>query len=513
MPDGYSLWEHVKYNKDKMADEKKKDKGRHAAGTYERQDAYLYGHPDGRKKRFRSPADFFPHLLWLAVDKEDNPDNCSCKLCSPDGDIAASEEVIKASKLELDNKQVKNEPKSAPISTAASRASQPSRVARPMNGRSKEQQADLDPNSRYLYRPGEIAWFANEPAWRLGVIGKRGLMNDLPRYLIQPLSNPLQHQPEEIRDEETSLRPWLAWSVPRTTSVTINDMPFEQVDWASKIKGNTDPYRMRDFVVDGSILAAQMIDASYSLFERKDSLAAPGEVHYNGMFLGGEKIWVGEPVRLRVSNGDIVVLVVHKLIEHKIQGPQGLDRSTVTFVGDKYKFVEMPTHAPWGTFESALPTFALPARMVADLHFRNEVAAKAKVNVWYEWRLLEPAARVDLADIRGRWYDCKTLLPLLRGPAGFEQDIQKGKLGDVGRLMNSRRDPNNFNYLPEQRKKNRKDTLGQSVPSDFMVSRGLNGPAAENIFPEDNKPEPPQPDVDQFMLDPDLENAGLEFFA
>lgn len=79
----------------KAADEKKNDKGKHAAGVFERQDAYLYGHPQGRKKRYRSPADFFPHVLWLATDKEGDPRNCSCKICSPDGDEDPAEATTK----------------------------------------------------------------------------------------------------------------------------------------------------------------------------------------------------------------------------------------------------------------------------------------------------------------------------------------------------------------------------------------------------------------------------------
>lgn len=76
----------MKYKTDKGAEDKKKEKGKHAAGVFERQDAYLYGHPEGRKKRYRSPADFMPHVLWLATDKEGDRRNCSCKICSPDGD-------------------------------------------------------------------------------------------------------------------------------------------------------------------------------------------------------------------------------------------------------------------------------------------------------------------------------------------------------------------------------------------------------------------------------------------
>lgn len=58
--------------------------GNHAGKGLDRQDAYLYGHPQGRKKRYRSPADFFLHLLWLGVDKEADPMNCSCEKCCPE---------------------------------------------------------------------------------------------------------------------------------------------------------------------------------------------------------------------------------------------------------------------------------------------------------------------------------------------------------------------------------------------------------------------------------------------
>lgn len=85
----------------KGADEKKIDRGKHAAGAFERQDAYLYGHPHGRKKRFRSPADFFPHVLWLATDKEGDPRNCSCKICSPDGDEEQTEVIPTRSEIVL----------------------------------------------------------------------------------------------------------------------------------------------------------------------------------------------------------------------------------------------------------------------------------------------------------------------------------------------------------------------------------------------------------------------------
>jgi len=191
------------------------------------------------------------------------------------------------------------------------------------------------------------------------------------------------------------------------------------------------------------------------------------------MFLGAEKIWVGEPVRLRVPNDDIIVLVIQKLIERTIPPAT----SIVTFVGDIYKFVSMPMQ-----YNNRLewPTPDLPARMVADLRFRNEVADNAGKKTWYEWRLLEPNGTRGLSDIKGRWYETKQLLPILKGVDQFQQELQLGTTSDAGLWMNGRGDSSR---VPGIRKKNRKDTLGKSVPDDFKVSRGLDGPPADDLFP------------------------------
>ncbi|TVY55127.1 hypothetical protein LCER1_G003358 [Lachnellula cervina] len=495
LPEGYVLWEHVKYNAKKLAEDKK-DKGKHSAGVYERQDAYLYGHPHGRKKRYRSPADFFPHMLWLYGDEE-----------------AAGEEPVKIEAA------VKKEVKLVPVASAAPKsapapAPAPSRPTYQSSlniqaTKTAEQKLDGDPSGKYLYRPGELVWFNNVVNWRLGVISKRGLQNNKPRYLIQPLSNPFQHQAYQIKDDENSIRPWLAWSVPNTTVPAIQNLTYDQVPWEQVVRGEHDGGQSRDYVVDGSILAAKVIDSSYSLFDRiEGALAGPNEIHYKGMFLGAEKIWVGEPVRLRVPGNDIVVLIIHKLIERTT--PQ--NASSVIFVGDVYKFVEMPT--PYKT-RSEWPTPALPPRMIVDLRFRNEVADVAKKGIWYEWRLLEPAARRSLGDVKGRWYETRTLLPILRGMPKFQEELSSGITTDAGAWMNGRRDKNNN---PEQRKRNRKDTLGRAVPLDFKVSRGVDGAPADDVFP-DVLPAQVAPamafaesDIDQFM-DLDQAAASHDFYG
>jgi hypothetical protein len=353
---------------------------------------------------------------------------------------------------------------------------------------SAEQKIDSEPHGKYLYRPGELVWFNKGQAWGLAIISKRQTLNNKPRYLVQPLSHPLSHPPYQIKDQEDQIRPWLAWSVPLTTNERIRNLTYEQVPWERVVHGDL---VQGDATVDGSILAAKAIDASYSLFDRVDNpLAGPGEVHYNGMFLGAEKIWVGEPVRLRVIGNDIVVLIVQKLIERTTPP----SNSHVTFVGDIYKLNTMPNQYK---NRSEWPTPDLPARMVADLRFMNEVADMAKKGVWYEWQLLEVTARRGIPDVKGRWYETQNLLPILRGREQFQQDIAKGELVDASMWMNGRGDSS---ILTGQRKKNRKDTLGRAVPADFKVSRGLDGAAADDVFPDSTQPPVlAQSDIDQFM--------------
>lgn len=356
---------------------------------------------------------------------------------------------------------------------------------------SAEQKLDSEPNGKYLYRPGELVWFNKGQAWGLAVISKRQTLNNKPRYLLQPLSHPLSHPQWQIKDQEDQIRPWLAWSVPVTTHQQIKDMTYEQVPWDRVARGELG---QGDAVVDGSILAAKAIDASYSLYDRVENpLAGPGEIHYNGMFLGAEKIWVGEPIRLRVPGDDIIVLILAKLIERTTTPSD----SNVTFVGDIYKLNAMPT--PYKD-RSEWPTPNLPARMVADLRFRNEVADAAKKGVWYEWQLLEVGARRGIPDVKGRWYETRTLLPILRGVQQFQQDITTGGMLDASMWMNGRGDSS---ILTGQRKKNRKDTLGRAVPADFKVSRGLDGAAADDAFPDAQQTQQQtalaQSDIDQYM--------------
>lgn len=267
-------------------------------------------------------------------------------------------------------------------------------------------------------------------------------------------------------------------------------MSYEQVPWERHVRGD---FGESNFEIDGSIFAAKAIDISYSLFGRIATPAAQGEQYYSGMFLGAEKLWSGEPVRLRGYGSDSVVLVIDKLIE-RITPPS---ISTVIFIGDIYKFVEMPT--PYKS-RSEWPTPNLPPRMVTDLRYRNEVSDNAQRGIWHEWRLLEPAARKGLIDVKGRWYESRTMMPILASHnlQEFQQNLTRGFTTDVDTMMNGTGDGST---ALRQRKKNRRETLGGAVSPEFKVSRGLDGPPADDMFPEIQRPLPPQQstDIDQFV--------------
>jgi hypothetical protein len=68
------------------------------------------------------------------------------------------------------------------------------------------------------------------------------------------------------------------------------------------------------------------------------STATAGETHWNGIYLGGEKIWVGEPIRLRIGSGQDI-MILHDIVEKtRPSYPTGTGSITTYLVGDIYTF-------------------------------------------------------------------------------------------------------------------------------------------------------------------------------
>ena len=556
----------------------------------DRQDTYLYGHPGGRRKRYRSPADFFNHLLWLTEDESGNPDNCTCKICAPD-DIQMLEEFpvkqypyaiersmdkLKLEGLSQTKQGVKQESgiKREPSSQASNVRAEPGTVStKPMVVIPPRRTASSDsttktqtpakatgttPNPRvyphpttttstfpnplaklisfeqsedasyakYTYRTGEMVWFSRgeSGAWGLAVITMRSLYSDRryptqkkPKYLVQQLCHPFASFPLKIITDEKDLRPWLAWSPPLLTHEALRQLiprlTYGNVDWRGVAAGN---YGHGDMEVDGSILCAKEVDPSFTpLHPLPQNPSHPNDKLYNALFLGGEKIWVGEPVRLRNDSSDI--LIVHKIAENISTTP-----SEFSIVGDIYQFTTVkntPTFRPptYNNLSNPTPSASpstghsrqpsnstpqyLPRRLLQDLDFRNRHSLPRN-NTTSFWKCTAISSRVPIKDIRGRWYESSTLLRIL-DPENFEAKLSRGIVDDTAAFLNARSGlipgstpppPSSVatNKTDQQHEiaqqgrlvKDRIDAFGAGVPRGTTISKGDDGPKEQNHFPD-----------------------------
>jgi len=508
----------------------------HAGGGNDRQDAYLYGHPAGRRKRFRSPADFFPHLLWLSTDESGDPDNCGCKICSPEDleNAIPGARVTKPVKQE-DFKIAINQPGAGMVRQVSGQGTRVKQETGPLPARPASTQRPFVPTPlpqrkshdqhldfqyhTFMYRPGELVWFRRGQAWGLGAVLRRWVISgDQYHYTVQPLSWPGQHPQAVTKSSDLEMRPWLAWSVPRFTNATLNDMPdpprYETADWQGMLQKR---YGNGDMEVDGSILAAKSVDATYTPFSLSKTVEPePGvtEKYYDGIFLGAEKIWTGDPVRLQIGSGTDI-MVVHAVVERKRVSAMGqtILQQSCNVIGDVYSLATVShTNPAVPTPASAGNNPQLPPRLTEDLANRNARSIAAKRTASY-WKLIAVQKKLDLNDIKGRWYEASILLPILQ-QAQYEESMRKGEISEASLWMNSRGDCQNSNrasHLPKVqkiniRKETRRQALGKAVPPGTEIKDGVEPPTVDSVAPA-----PGGGDTSEFMeIDPRFETADAE---
>ncbi|QIW99313.1 hypothetical protein AMS68_004831 [Peltaster fructicola] len=497
-PQNYRLYEHIKKSeKDGKTEVKNKT---HAAGGNDRQDAYLYGHPAGRRKRYRSPADFFPHLLWLCTDETGDPDNCSCKLCCPE----ELENMIPGAKAVKVEKPIKVEPEPRQTKAPSSLATKPEAmklpkqeaialerlVATPLpQARSIDQQLDSQ-YTGFKYRQGELCWFRPGQSWSLGIILRRWNTYTTLHYSVQPLSFPGNKQNPVTLSSDDHMRPWLAWSVPRFTYPGLNDITplpqYETMDWQGLAQGRFGAGGVLD--VDGSILAAKSIDSSYTPFsaiQRNEPQPGIVDIRYEGLYLGGEKIWRGEPIRLATGTG-LDILVVQQIVERTRQG----NPESIIFIGDVYVLTAAPHTDPnVPSPASPLNNPNLPRRLTDDLAYRNARSIQVK-GVVMHWKLSSTQTRVDLNNIKGRWYESSLWLPILR-PDIFQSSSERGEIQELSMYMNSRGDCLHANRDPSLpkiprmniRRGTRVEAFRQAVPANTQIVDGNEQPGRPTLDP------------------------------
>lgn len=343
--------------------------------------------------------------------------------------------------------------------------------------RSLDQQADLSYN-RFLCRTGEVVWFfrPKSSAWGLGLVVRRWAAKDNPTnrsYIIQPLSHPYESPAQELVTTDDHVKPWLAWSAPDCTYAYLRQNPqlsYGQVDWARLDSGQLGEGIAS---VDASIMAAKAIDSTYTLFERlKTTSDATCELrHYNGVYLGAEKIWRGEAVRLRIGTTGSDLMVITDIIE-QVFAPQPPKPSAtrVLVFGDIYSYATLPapdpSHPPTPP-NSTNPN--IPARMHHDMAWRNRTLLPSTRTLAY-WKLIVGAHKLDISDLKGRWYETSLVF---QDP--FAKAVKDGEGGN-GIWMNSRGDATGLGKNAGAKRDDRVEAFGAAVPKGTGLLEGLEVP-------------------------------------
>jgi hypothetical protein len=530
-PENYKLYEHIKTK----ADGQTKTVKNHSGGGHDRQDAYLYGYPKGPRKRYRSPADFFPHLLWLCTDDHSDYQNCTCKMCSPvqlelEKPPAKTEARMEAlAPLQREpaplstvvgrnpivavsvpaQRAVSGPPKQSPALKAATPAAPPPQAAHaqqipPQHAQQTPQQNPPPPQQirapmvlqssplpqprggeqltdcrygQFICRTGEVVWFfrPKTSAWGLGLVVRRWTTQDntgSKAYLVQPLSHPFDHATPEVVTTDEHLKPWLAWSAPACTYPYLQQNPqlrYDQVDWNAALSGR---YGEGVADVDASIMAAKAIDTTYTFFERiKTSPTAAGEDrHYNGIFLGAEKIWRGDPVRIRLGSMGTDLMVISDIIE-RVNTAAKLPTSQVWVTGDIYSYSTLSAPDPLKLpHPPSASNTNIPIRMREDIAWRNRTLIPLTQTLGW-WRLIATASRVDMADLKGRWYETSLLFQESFGKA------VKNNEGGNGIWMNARGDATGVGRHPGSPRPDRIIAFGNALPKGTQLVDGLEPPS------------------------------------
>jgi hypothetical protein len=340
--------------------------------------------------------------------------------------------------------------------------------------RSIDQQVDSLSN-KFMSRQGEVVWYYRPKtgAWGLGVVIRRWLDKNVvggKAYYVQPLSHPHDALPPELVTTENEMKPWLAWSAPTYTYAYLQQnahLTYEQVDWQSLM---SERYGPGVAGVDASIMAAKAIDTTYTLFEclKKVPNGAVQDAHYNGLFLGAEKIWRGDPVRLRIGR-DTDVMVITDIVERTSQHAGGQAASAILVAGDIYSYATVPVTNPAQIPEPPQHNTNIPVRMREDMAWRNRLLVPHARTFAY-WKLASPGARFDISEIKGRWYETALV---------FEEPFTKSVTnneGGNGVWMNSRGDATGVGRVTGVPRPQRLPAFGRAISKETHLTDGIDPP-------------------------------------
>ncbi|KAI1142460.1 hypothetical protein F5Y05DRAFT_371023 [Hypoxylon sp. FL0543] len=455
-------------------------------------DFYLYGYPEtegeeprGRQpalKSYRSPADFFDHLLWLITDPENDRKNCYCRHCRPPLEIA--DRAPHAAVLV----QPRPEPLGTHPTVPGGGIPGPAVPAMATPGTMASSTAPTTPmatatatlapptslvtgqlyDEADLFRVGEVVWYRNmQQAFRLGIVvqNQPAGSQSYASSIIKPLSHS-RNAIDNVQRPHVEMRPFLTFSVPPVHAAlqAVVHQPMASVQW--DVLESTLPFeektRAQMLSLEASKIAACHTDHSFSLFNPVSRWAAPhapvNQQAFGGVFFGCEKIGMFEAARVRVDDTEYVknkdveytfAFVIQSIVLERLDID---NKERLLFQGDIWHLQESasPQHAP--------NQDQLPRAMRREKAFRDKVASVRGVH--FDWvRVLANVTKTEDA-IRGRFYESEKLGPILY-QSEWEPSLQQGVVPSIEMRLNNRGDSLGPHI---GRKRSRIDTFAGAVP-------------------------------------------------
>ncbi|KAJ5013091.1 hypothetical protein K4K57_003242 [Colletotrichum sp. SAR 10_99] len=400
---------------------------------------WVSGYPV-KSKLFKSPQEFGLHLLWLLSNSTDRMD-CRCIHCNV-REMPALEELTVTE------------------------------IPRP-------QQTQFPPypqqphNPGALFRVGEMVWHQMSNGWRLGVVAATGIINpknSKPEALqILPISHYLFGQ-LPVQLIEASARPFLAFSVPSVGIPELQGKAYDDVPW-QQFLGSLNPedtHRREVILLDSSKMAAQKIGSSYSLFTRLSTTEDGKKTDYQGIFLGAERVELGDVLRIRITTDQPGVPEAATNLSDALLGLREICTAVdmpgaVFFKGDIYQPITGDNKPVGGM---PVTEDKLPRPLREESAFRNKFAPAER------WRcvLLRHNAVLREGELKGRFYPTHKLLPLLDGQQKVGAEVQQGIVRDAQQRLNQRIDGFKTGYIG--RKSTRAETIGPALPPGSAIRFG-----------------------------------------
>lgn len=479
LPEGYNFF---------VRNYEKKPAAGSASGPSSRKDIHVFGHPKSIRLSYRTPKEFGPHLLWLLSDSQDRKD-CSCLICNPAPPKKAKAPVPpKPLPVGAGDKAVPPlaAASQSPIPVPAKTA-QASQAAPPATGAAEsthQMQSTTRPaptgttgvmitGNTEVFRSGELVWYVSGSAWRLGVVWSvdTSHANKVHHKCIIAPINHACFRAASVEKQFSGMRPFLSFSVPAVSIPDLLPKTYNDVDWPSLVEAyRADPSKNPEVVgLEASKMAANMINASFSLFNKRQSIG-PDRSIYGGVFLGAEQIRVGDALRIQKSvrpeEPGVEVMFVNTIFNTTEAGANGTSLDHVSFVGSVY------------ILESTANGQAPPLRPAAEQPhsqiFVDEVAVRDSITAglgrrWY-WRLVQKDAVRKEADIFGRYYLTDKLMGIL-DPQGYRDRVAQGVVSDGQAHLNKRMQASDARYFG--RRANRQATLGACVGVQLKLGEGI----------------------------------------